>query len=86
MPQNPSIPTIESDYPVLDVKSFEHAFFARLPQTLPQLWTLEIHNKLPQEEKIGTAQNNIELLRLMTLILHDIHLNYAEQMLCCDQR
>ena len=65
-----------------DVKPFEHTFFARLPQTLSHLRILELHNELAQQQqKSDRVQHVIKLPRLMTLIMHDIHLHYAEQML-----
>ena len=66
-----------------DVQPFEHVFFERLVRTLPQLRTLEIHNELEQREQVqSTAAAKIEFPRLRTLLLYDIHVNYAEEMLC----
>ena len=55
-------------------------FFERLAQALPHLKTLEIINRLEQQEKITTT-NNLKFLHLTTLVLFDIHMNYAEQLL-----
>jgi hypothetical protein len=63
-----------------DIKSFESVFFERLAQTLPHLRTLEVINRLEQQEKITTT-NNLKFLHLTTLTLFDIHMNYAEQLL-----
>ncbi|CAF3802849.1 unnamed protein product [Rotaria sordida] len=65
-----------------DVKSFETVFFERISRALPRLQTLEVINQLEQEEKIKTTINIIEFHYLSLLILHDIHVNYAEQFLC----
>ncbi|CAF1165656.1 unnamed protein product [Adineta steineri] len=62
-----------------DIKSFENVFFEHVAQALPRLRTLEISNQLEQEEK--TITNPIEFSYLSTLILHKIHMNYAEQLL-----
>ncbi|CAF0770041.1 unnamed protein product [Rotaria sordida] len=64
-----------------DVKPFEHGFFQRVAQALPHLKVLEIFNLLEQEEKSMTTNNSIEFRHLATLILHDIHADYAEQLL-----
>ncbi|CAF0789076.1 unnamed protein product [Rotaria sordida] len=64
-----------------DVKPFEHGFFQRVAQALPHLKVLEIFNLLEQEEKSTTTNNSIEFRHLATLILHDIHADYAEQLL-----
>jgi hypothetical protein len=65
-----------------DVKPFERIFFARVARALPCLKTLEIWNELEQQEKITAPANNLEFSHLTTLILFDIHMNYAEQFLC----
>jgi hypothetical protein len=62
-----------------DVKPFENAFFACVARALPHLKTLEIFNELEQQEK---ATMNLEFAHLSTLILFDIHMDYAEQFLC----
>jgi hypothetical protein len=62
-----------------DVKPFENEFFERVTRALPRLQTLEISNRLQQEEK---TINLIEFSHLSTLILHKIHLDYGEQLLC----
>jgi hypothetical protein len=63
-----------------DIRSFENVFFERVTQALPRLRTLEISNQLEQEEK--TTTNPIEFYHLSTLILHKIHMDYGEQLLC----
>jgi hypothetical protein len=65
-----------------DIKPFESVFFERLSQALPYLKTLEIFNRLEQQEKISASTNNLKFPHLATLILLDIHTNYAEQLLC----
>ncbi|CAF1044018.1 unnamed protein product [Rotaria sordida] len=66
-----------------DVKSFENAFFERVTRALPRLRTLEISNQLEQEEKMNTiTTNSTEFSHLSTLILHKIHIDYGEQLLC----
>jgi hypothetical protein len=64
-----------------DIKPFESVFFERLAQALPYLKTLEIFNQLEQQEKILASTNNLKFPHLSTLILFDIHINYAEQLL-----
>jgi hypothetical protein len=64
-----------------DIKSFENVFLERVTQALPRLRTLDISNQLEQEEK-KTTTNSIELSHLSTLILHKIHMDYGEQLLC----
>jgi len=64
-----------------DIKPFESLFFECLAQALPNLRTLEIFNRLEQQEKITTSTNNLKFPHLATLILFDIHINYAEQLL-----
>jgi hypothetical protein len=64
-----------------DIKSFENVFFERVTQALPRLRTLDISNQLEQEEK-KTTTNSIEFSHLSTLILHKIHMDYGEQLLC----
>ena len=61
-----------------DVQPFEHVFFDRLAQTLPHLRTLEILNALEQTQ---STPRLVEFPRLMTLLLHDIHIDYADEML-----
>ncbi|CAF2390737.1 unnamed protein product [Rotaria sp. Silwood2] len=65
-----------------DIKPFESVFFERLAQALPYLKTLEVFNSLEQEDKITLSSNNLKFTHLATLILFDIHINYAEQLLC----
>ncbi|CAF1056031.1 unnamed protein product [Rotaria sordida] len=65
-----------------DVKPFENIFFAHVARALPSLKTLEIWNELEQQEKTTTTTNNLEFTHLTTLILFDIHVDYAEQFLC----
>jgi hypothetical protein len=65
-----------------DIKPFEKTFFQRITQALPRLKSLEIQNLLEQKEQSKLATNSIEFSQLTTLILHNIHLNYAEQLLC----
>jgi hypothetical protein len=62
-----------------DIKSFENVFFERVTRALRRLRTLEISNQLEQEEK---TTNPIEFSHLSTLILHKIHMDYGEQLLC----
>jgi hypothetical protein len=64
-----------------DVKPFEHHFFVDVSQALPHLKSLEVFNRLEQQEKT-TTRNLIEFPHLTTLILYDIHIDYAEQFLC----
>lgn len=63
-----------------DIQPFESVFFERLAQALPYLKTLEIFNQLEQQEKISTSINNLIFPHLVTLILFNIHINYAEQL------
>jgi hypothetical protein len=65
-----------------DVKPFESDLFARVSRALPHLRTLDVFNELEQQEKIKTTINNLEFTHLATLILFDIHLDYAKQLLC----
>jgi hypothetical protein len=65
-----------------DIEPFETDFFERVSRALPHLKTLDIMNGLEQKEKIETTTNNLEFIYLTTLILFDIHLDYAEQLLC----
>ncbi|CAF2974481.1 unnamed protein product [Rotaria sp. Silwood2] len=62
-----------------DVKPFESVFFERVTQALPSLRTLEVSNELKQQEK---SANSLVFARLATLILYNVHMNYAEQLLC----
>ena len=62
-----------------DLKSFEHIFFERVSRSLPRLRTLEVINQIEQEEK---SKRSIQFQHLTILILHDIHVDYAEQLLC----
>ncbi|CAF4713000.1 unnamed protein product [Rotaria sp. Silwood2] len=64
-----------------DVKPFENLFFARIARDLPHLKTLELFNELEQQEKTTVTTNNLEFTHLSTLILFDIHMDYAEQFL-----
>ena len=61
-----------------DVQSFEHVFFSQLAQALPHLETLEIWNKLRQQQTPTPTENHIEFTDLHTLILFDIHIDYAQ--------
>ncbi|CAF4673577.1 unnamed protein product [Rotaria sp. Silwood2] len=65
-----------------DVQLFESDFFIRVSRALPHLRTLEISNHLEQEEKTKTITDSIEYSHLSTLILHKIHIDYGEQLLC----
>jgi hypothetical protein len=65
-----------------DIKPFEHKFFEHVTQALPRLKTLDVFNQLKQEETKNTATKLIVFPHLAALILHDIHMNYAEQLLC----
>ena len=62
-----------------DINSFETLFFERVARALPRLRTLELFNQLAQEEK---TTNLLEFSHLSTLILHKIHMDYGEQLLC----
>ena len=62
-----------------DVNSFETVFFERVTRALPHLRTLELFNQLAQEEK---TTNLLEFSHVSTLILHKIHMDYGEQLLC----
>ncbi|CAF4061155.1 unnamed protein product [Rotaria sordida] len=64
-----------------DVKPFENLFFARIARDLPYLRTLELFNELEQQEKTSVTTINLEFTHLSTLILFDIHMDYAEQFL-----
>ncbi|CAF0832052.1 unnamed protein product [Rotaria sp. Silwood1] len=64
-----------------DIKPFESVFFECLAQALPYLKTLEVINELEQQENITVSTNNLKFTHLTTLILFDIHINYAEQLL-----
>ena len=64
-----------------DREPFESGFFERVARTLPRLKTLDIFNYLEQGESEKIARNLIEFPRLTTLILHNIHVHYAEQLL-----
>jgi hypothetical protein len=65
-----------------DIQPFESDFFQRVSHALPYLKILDVINKFEQQEKIQTTTNNLEFAHLNTLILFDIHLDYAEQLLC----
>ncbi|CAF2895674.1 unnamed protein product [Rotaria sp. Silwood2] len=65
-----------------DIQPFESSFFERVSRALPHLRTLDVMNGLEQQEKKKTTTNNLEFINLTTLILFDIHLDYAEQLLC----
>ncbi|CAF1415693.1 unnamed protein product [Rotaria sp. Silwood1] len=65
-----------------DIKPFESVFFERIARALPHLKILEVFNKLEQQEKITATINNLKFTHLTTLILFDIHMDYAEQLLC----
>jgi hypothetical protein len=51
-------------------------------QALPRLRTLEIFNEIGQQEKIKTTLNHLEFAYLTTLVLSNIHMDYAEQFRC----
>ncbi|CAF3539346.1 unnamed protein product [Rotaria sp. Silwood1] len=51
-------------------------------QALPRLKTLDVFNQLEQEETKSTTTKFIVFPHLAALILHDIHVDYAEQLLC----
>jgi hypothetical protein len=53
-----------------------------MAQALPRLRTLDVFNQLQQEEKMKTTTNFTKFPRLTALILHNIHVDYAEQLLC----
>ncbi|CAF1588532.1 unnamed protein product, partial [Adineta steineri] len=63
-----------------DVKPYEDAFFRVIARALPHLKSLEVINRLEQQEKSNTITNFIKFTNLVTLILPDIHINYAEQL------
>ncbi|CAF3020157.1 unnamed protein product [Rotaria socialis] len=65
-----------------DVKPFENLFFACIVRGLPNLKTLEVFNELEQQEKGMITTNNPGFGYLSALILFDIHMDYAEQLLC----
>ncbi len=65
-----------------DVKPFENNFFGLVSRALPHLKSLEVFNRLEQQEKTTITTNLIEFPHLTTLILDDIHMDYAEQFLC----
>ncbi len=65
-----------------DVKSFENIFFERLSRALPRLKILEIINQLEQQEKTTATKTDIDFAHLGVLILHDIHMDYADLFLC----
>ncbi len=64
-----------------DVERFENLFFERIARALPHLRTLEIFNELEQQEKTTVTTNNLQFTHLSTLIIFDIHMDYAEQFL-----
>jgi hypothetical protein len=64
-----------------DIQPFENDFFERISQALPHLKTLDIINYFEQQEKIETIKNYVVFTHLTTLILFDIHFDYAEQLL-----
>jgi hypothetical protein len=64
-----------------DIKPFENVFFEQVARALPRLKTLNVFNELEQQEKTKITTNFIEFHRLSALILHHIHLDYAEQLL-----
>ena len=65
-----------------DRKSFEHTFFKYLAQILPHLKTLEISNQIEQEKQNQIANSIIEFHHLNVVNLHNIHVDYGEQILC----
>ncbi|CAF2080477.1 unnamed protein product [Rotaria magnacalcarata] len=65
-----------------DAKPFETIFFGRIARALPRLRTLEIINQLKHQEKsVSAMTTNIDFSHLAVLILHDIHIDYAEQLI-----
>ncbi|CAF1215919.1 unnamed protein product [Rotaria sordida] len=56
--------------------------FEHLSQALPRFQTFEVINQFAQKKKINTIINTIEFPHLNLFILHNIHINYAEQLLC----
>ncbi|CAF4382236.1 unnamed protein product [Rotaria sp. Silwood2] len=74
---------ISNRFPLFDdIKSFENVVFERVSRALPRLKTLKVFNQIEQEEKSKTTSMIIEFRHLNVLILHDIHVDYAEQLLC----
>jgi hypothetical protein len=65
-----------------DIQPFEHVYFQRVARVLPRLKVLEVLNFVQQQEKNQANNNLIEFRHLSTLILHDIHADYVEQVLC----
>jgi hypothetical protein len=66
-----------------DIKPFESIFFERLARALSRLRTLEIINQIEQQEKsVLVMKTNIDFPHLSVLILYDIHIGYAEQLIC----
>jgi hypothetical protein len=65
-----------------DIQPFEHVYFQRVARVLPRLKVLEVLNFIQQQEKNQANNNLIEFRHLSTLILHDIHADYVEQLLC----
>jgi hypothetical protein len=65
-----------------DIQPFEHVYFQRVARVLPRLKVLEVLNFVQQQEKNQANNNLIEFRHLSTLILHDIHADYVEQLLC----
>jgi hypothetical protein len=65
-----------------DVKPFENIFFERLARALPRIKILEVINQLEQQEKTTATNTYIDFAHLATLILHDIHMDYADLFLC----
>jgi len=64
------------------VEPFENSFFGLVCQALPHLKSLEVFNRLQQQEKTTITTNLIEFPHVATLLLYDIHIDYAEQLLC----
>jgi hypothetical protein len=65
-----------------DINPFENTFFRLVSQALPRLKSLEVFNRLEQQETTTITTNLVEFSYVTTLILYDIHLDYAKQLLC----
>ncbi|CAF0997565.1 unnamed protein product [Rotaria sordida] len=64
------------------IKSFENIFFEHVSRALPLLKSLQVFNQIEQEKKSKTTSMIIEFCHLTVVILHDIYVNYAKQLLC----
>ncbi|CAF1145820.1 unnamed protein product [Rotaria sp. Silwood1] len=53
-----------------------------MTRSLSRLTTLKVFNQLKQEEKGNMNTNLIEFTHLAALILHNIYVDYAKQLLC----